>query len=81
MVACLRRDQSSKYAKQSEIRLKDLRSKSDDWFEEETKFFEVVRMRYISMSEQVIGSEWVETISGHAFCSISSSNAAVTLRL
>ncbi len=32
MVACLRR-------------LKDLQSKSDDWFEEETKFFEVVRSR------------------------------------
>jgi len=33
------------YAKLSEIRLKDLQSKSDDWFEEETKFFEVVRSR------------------------------------
>src|SRR6266496_471883 len=33
------------YAKVSEIRLTDLRSKPDDWFEEDTKFFEVVRSR------------------------------------
>ena len=33
------------YAKLSEIRLQDLRRKSEDWFEEETKFFEVVRSR------------------------------------
>jgi uncharacterized damage-inducible protein DinB len=33
------------YAALSEIRLQDLRMKPDEWFEEETKFFEVVRSR------------------------------------
>jgi uncharacterized damage-inducible protein DinB len=33
------------YAKLSEIRLQQLQTKSDEWFEEETKFFEVVRSR------------------------------------
>ena len=33
------------YAALSDIRLKDLRTKSDDWFEQEAKFFEVVRNR------------------------------------
>src|SRR5712691_1851825 len=33
------------YAKLSEIRLKELQTKSDEWFEEETKFFGVVRSR------------------------------------
>jgi len=33
------------YAALSEIRLKDLGTKPDEWFEEETKFFEVVRSR------------------------------------
>ena len=33
------------YAKLSEIRLKDLRTKSEDWFEEEAKFFDAVRTR------------------------------------
>src|SRR5947207_13600449 len=33
------------YAKVSQLRLKQLRSKSDDWFEETTAFFEVSRSR------------------------------------
>jgi len=33
------------YAKLSEIRLAELRRKSDEWFEEETRFFEVFRSR------------------------------------
>jgi uncharacterized damage-inducible protein DinB len=33
------------YAALSDIRLNDLRTKSDDWFEHEAKFFEVVRTR------------------------------------
>jgi uncharacterized damage-inducible protein DinB len=33
------------YAALSEIRLKDLGTKPDEWFEEETEFFEVVRSR------------------------------------
>lgn len=33
------------YAALSDIRFKELRTKPDEWFEEETKFFEVVRSR------------------------------------
>jgi len=33
------------YAKLSEIRLEQLRTKTDEWFEEEARFFEVVRTR------------------------------------
>ncbi len=42
------------YAKLSEIRLEHLRTKSDEWFEEETKFFELLRNRTWILTRRIV---------------------------
>ncbi len=42
------------YAALSDVRLKHLRAKSNEWFEEETKFFEVVRSRAWILTRRIV---------------------------
>ena len=42
------------YAKVSELRLKELSSKPDDWFEETTEFFEVSRSRAWVLTRRIV---------------------------